>query len=177
MMDLKWREWGTGLLAMLVALPAGCTKEDPQIAALRQQYLLTAEPAGATTIAEAKAAAAEKPDVLFVAQLDEDDQAASLPGQAAILVTEVLPKHAGHGDKNHAENCPFCKRRAAEAPRAAVQWVDASGDPLTVDARKLFGIGPGATVVVRGRGTVLPELGMFHVTATGIYVRSTGGSP
>jgi hypothetical protein len=67
--------------------------------------------------------------------------------------------------------------KAAQAPYAAVQFVDSSGEPLAVDARKLFGIQVGDTVVIRGQGEVLADLDMFQVTADGIYVRRTGGGP
>ena len=165
------------MLAASVLLLAGCSQEDPQLAALRERLLLTLEPAAATTIADAKAAAAENPDVLFVARIAQDEHEAFVPGRAAFLVTEILADEAGHGGKDHADNCPFCSRKAAEAPQAAVQFLGESGQPLAVDARKLFGIRPGDTVVIRGQGEVLAELDMFQVAADGIYVRRTGGGP
>ena len=44
-----------------------------------------------------------------------------------------------HVDKDHAENCPFCKLKTANVQRAAVQFVDEEGETLEVDARELFG--------------------------------------
>ncbi|MEX0820431.1 MAG: hypothetical protein WD070_12595, partial [Pirellulaceae bacterium] len=171
--------WPTFFLLAVLLFFTGCTAEteDPQVLALRQQLSLAAEPESVATIADAKAAAAENPDVVFVGRIGAGEHEPFVPGQASFVVTEILPDEDGHGGKSHADNCPFCKRQAADAPRAAVQFVDASGKTLAIDARKLFGIQPGDTVVVRGKGEVLGELDMFQVTADGIYVRQAGGGP
>ena len=119
-------------------------------------------------------AAATKPNVLFVGRVAADEHETFVPGQASFLVTEILAGEQGHGGKDHADNCPFCKRKAAAAPRAAVQFLDAAGQTLDIDGRKLFGIAPGDTVVIRGTGELQTELDLFLVTADGIYVRPSG---
>lgn len=162
-------------LAAIVLLLAGCSAEDPRLATLRQPFVLSAEPESVTTIAEAKAAATENPRVTFVGRISGNDHEVFVPRSASFVVTEILPDEDGHGGKDHADNCPFCKRKAVTAPRAAVQFVDSTGDPLAVDARELFGIQVGDTVVIRGQGEVLAELDMFQVTADGVYVRRNGG--
>jgi len=162
-------------LAVIVLSLAGCAQEDPQLVALREQLLLTAEPAEATTISEAKAGASENPRVVFVARVTGDEREAFVPGHAAFVVTEILADDDGHGGKDHADNCPFCQRKSATAPRAAVQFVDESGQPLAVDSLKLFGIRSGDAVVICGKGELLAELDMFQVTADGVYVRRNGG--
>jgi hypothetical protein len=157
------------LSALSLLLLVGCSAEDPQIVALRQGLLMVAEPAAATTIAEAKAAAADKRDVLFIARVAEDEHAAFAPGKASFLVTEILPDKHGSGCK---DDCPFCARKAAEAPKAAVQFIDESGEPLAVDSRKLLGVRPGDTVIVQGKGEIVPELDMLQVMGERIFVRS-----
>lgn len=169
----SWGKASACLSTLSLLLLAGCSAEDPRIVALRNRLLLLAEPAAATTIAEAKAAVIEKPDVLFVARVAADEHEAFVPGQASFLVTEILPDEHGHGGKDHTDNCPFCKRKAAEGPRAAVQFLDAAGETLDIDGRKLFCINPGDTVVIRGTGELMPDLDLFVVTADGIYVRQS----
>lgn len=151
---------------------AGCATEDPRFDAMRSQLLLDEAPADAMSIADAKAAASDNPDVAVLARIVPDEHEAFMPGQAAFVVTEVLSEEDGHGGKQHADNCPFCKRKAAEAPRAAVQFVDESGSPLKGDAREWFGIKCGDEVVIRGKGELLAELNMFQLTAAGIYLRN-----
>ncbi len=156
-------------------LLTGCSVEDPLLATLRQRLVLATEPAPVTTIVEAKAAAAENPRVTFVGRITGNEHDVFVPRSASFVLTEIQPDADGHGGKDHPDNCPFCKRKEVNAPRAAVQFVDSSGEPLAVDARKLFGIQVGDTVVIRGQGEVLADLDMFQVTADGIYVRRTGG--
>ncbi|MBC8355441.1 MAG: hypothetical protein H8E66_25975 [Planctomycetes bacterium] len=157
---------------MLALLGAGCSTEDPQVQAMRGRLLLEEAPDHAMTITEAKSAVTENANVAVIARIAPDLHEAFVPGQAAFLVTEILPEEDGHGGKQHADNCPFCKRKAAEAPRAAVQFVDESGSPLKADARELFGIRCGDEVVIRGKGELLGELNIFQVTADGIYLRN-----
>lgn len=156
----------------LLLLLAGCSTEDPQFDAMRGRLMLEEAPTNAMSIADAESVVSENPNVAVVAQIVPDEHEAFMPGQAAFVVTEVLSEEDGHGGKQHADNCPFCKRKAAEAPRAAVQFVDESGSPLKADARELFGIRCGDEVVIRGQGELLAELNMFQVTADGIYVRN-----
>lgn len=160
----------------LLALSTGCNREDAQVTALREQLMLPQEPASPTTVSEAKANIATDREVVVVGRILDDEIEAFVPGQAVFLISEILPGHEGHGGKEHIDNCPFCKRRAAKAPRAAVQCVDESGKPLDVDARKLFAVEPGDTVVVRGQGEVLTDWDVFQVTADGIYVRTSSPS-
>jgi len=171
----RHRDWQAsaavvGLAVVMLGL-LGCSYEDPEHTALRRQFLLDEEPDSPTTIAEAKSAASENPNVSFVGRIAYDEDEAFVPGQAVFVVTEILPGEHDHGGKQHADNCPFCKRKAAKAPRAAVQVVGDSGEPLDVDARELFGMQTGDTVVVRGQGQVLAPLDLFQVTADGIYLR------
>jgi hypothetical protein len=106
-----------------------------------------------------------------VGRIDTGEHDAFTPGQASFLVKEILPDEHGHADEHHADNCPFCKRKEANAPRAAVQFVDETGQTLAVDARKLFEIEPGDSVVIRGRGEWLADVDLFLVTADGIYMQ------
>ena len=159
-------------LAAVLLSSVGCSSADPELVALRKKFLLHDEPNSPTTIAHARTATAENPSVMFVARVHHDELEAFVPGQAAFLVTEILPDEHGHGGKQHADNCPFCQRKSAQAPRAAVQFIGKSGTPLSVDARELFGIKPGDEVVIGGEGEVLADLNIFQVTAAGIYLRS-----
>lgn len=172
MMSIRWDAFAA--LPAFVFLLVGCAAEDPQVVTLRQRFLLPEEPTASTSVSDARDAAAEDPDVLFVARVAYDEHEAFVPGRAVLFVSEILPEQEGHGGKDHVDNCPFCKRKAAKAPRAAVQFVDESGEPLAVDARELFNVQPGDTVVVRGKGEVLPEANMLQVEADGIYVRDRG---
>lgn len=89
-------------------------------------------------------------------------------GQASFLISE-LPAQ-GHGAEHDADNCPFCKRKAAQAPKAMVRFSDEAGSTLAIDARKLFDLKTQDVVVVRGTATVA-ELNTLIIDATSLHVR------
>jgi hypothetical protein len=92
--------------------------------------------------------------------------------KASFSLLEIPDDHAqkpGH----KPDDCPFCKKRAANSPIAAVQFVGADGKELPIDARTLFGLREGQDVVIRGTGVFDPKLGIpvIQITADGIHVR------
>ena len=80
-----------------------------------------------------------------------------------------LPEQ-GHGAEHDADNCPFCKRKAAQAPKAMVRFSDEAGSTLAIDARKLFDLKTQDVVVVRGTAT-MAELNTLIIDATSLHVR------
>lgn len=163
------------MLALAILTLPGCTSSGgvssdappPE----RQQFIAAAEPEGATAIETAKAAV-EKGfgEVVIVGQI-LSGQFDPFQADKATFVLSELPDD-GHAHKGHdSKDCPFCKRRAAKAPKAVVQCNDRSGQPLPIAAPKLLGIAPNQVVVVQGKGTVDPELNLFVVEANRVYIR------
>lgn len=158
-------------LALLASI-VGCGTEDPRIGKWRSAFLLENAPSRATNIADAKAQLAESTTVVFEGQVGPGPDNVFTPGKAAFLVTEILSDAHSRVSGHDASNCPFCKRRAAKAPLAAVRFVDDSGEVVAIDARDLFGLKTGDSVVISGKGKILDELDLFEVTATGIFLKS-----
>ena len=161
----------TGFLLTLLIVVVGCGREDPRLSKFRQEFILDAAPPQATSIADAKAALAKHATVVFEGRVGPGPDHVFTPGKAAFLVAEILPAGHSHPPGHDASDCPFCKRRASQASLAAVQFVDASGEVLPIDARNLFGLKTGDSVVIRGRGEILKGLDLFRVTANGIYLK------
>ncbi len=86
---------------------------------------------------------------------------------------EAVAELQEHGHQ-HApgEECAFCAAHAADATAliAAVQFSDENGKAYPVDARELFELKEGETVVVRGKAKGQAG-GILTVDATGLYVR------
>lgn len=188
------RFFAASMLACLVAI--GCRGEqlDTKTAELRQQYLVATEPAGALTLSElATQLGVIKPDdqpavddktaessaggtdsapgaesVVIVGRIFAGDLEPWDAGKASFLIAE-LPED-GHGEGHDADNCPFCKRKAAKAPTAIVQFVDATGQVVPIDARKLFGVNKQDVVVIRGQAAA-GELRAMVVTVTDMHIR------
>ncbi|MEM9365537.1 MAG: hypothetical protein AAGD07_06035 [Planctomycetota bacterium] len=92
------------------------------------------------------------------------------PSQATFLMMELPdPSHATD-DPDHADNCPFCKRRALNAPKAMVRFLDDSGEPIVSSASTLVGVQAGDTVTVQGTATFEPTLNLVTIDAEKIAI-------
>ena len=169
------------LIAFLLALSLmGCgtshAVEDPQVLAKRKKYILSDEPQGAVTVADAKEAVKKASQIVLVGRIGagehtpwDDGKASFLISDAAAIIDAHGHRHRGNGHDH--ENCPFCNRdKALNDSLAIVQFTDDNGDVLSIDARKLLGVEADQLVVVRGTGKV-DGLGHLIVSADGIYVR------
>lgn len=87
-------------------------------------------------------------------------------GRASFLISE-LPEE-GHGAGHDADNCPFCKRKAAQAPKAMVRFADEKGQTVGIDARELFELKTGDVVAVRGSAKV-GELNTLMIDAAALH--------
>jgi hypothetical protein len=163
-------------VASAAALPA-IAKEAMTEDSVRKQFVLAAEPEGATSIVVAKENLEKQPDVpqpvLIVGQIGAREHDPFLEGKASFIMIDIVDD--GHAKKpgHDADNCPFCKKRQAKLPLAAIQFVDGDGKVILFDSRKLFGLAKGREVVVRGTATYNTKLPMpvVQVTADAIHVR------
>jgi len=169
------RHAGIRLGTMIIALvfSAGGARADLDVNAVRGTLVLSAEPAGAVTLSAARERLTTPPQpVVIVGRIAGRGAEPFVEGKASFFVLDVPDDHAAKpGHK--AEDCPFCKKKAANAPIAAVRFVGADGKELPIDARKLFGVDAGSVVVVRGSGVFDPKLGipLIQINADGLYIR------
>jgi hypothetical protein len=159
------------LFAFLTILSlVGCSESiDPEILAARERLVLDASPASPLSIAEAKEMAESSASVTLVGRVDAGDFDPFEKDFAAFMLSEVPADHE-QGEGHDAENCPFCKRRAANAPKAHVTMVSESDSPIAHSAPKLLGIKKGDQVVVRGNGKWNPELNVLEVKSKQIFL-------
>lgn len=176
MITTRWAAAGV-LVGLLGAGTLALAREAMTAASARQQFVLEAEPEGFTTIAAAKEILEKNPDaptpVVVAGRINAREHDPFLEGKASFLLIDVVDDdHAGKPGHD-ADNCPFCKKRQAKLPLAAVQFVDDAGAVVPIDSRKLFGVSKGQQVVVKGTATFNSKLPMpvVQITASGIYVR------
>lgn len=162
-----------GVIVIALAVVAGDVRADLDVDTVRGTLLLAEEPGGAVTLTAAREKLTTKPQpVVIVGRIAGRGAEPFVEGKASFSLLDVPDDHAAKpGHK--PEDCPFCKKKAANAPIAAVRFVGADGKELPVDARKLFGVEAGSVVVVRGSGVFDPKLGIpvLQITADGIHVR------
>jgi hypothetical protein len=165
----------TGCLVVLAVSKAevGLALEiDP--ATVRGQLVLPAEPAGAITPTAAKEKLTKDPQpIVIVGRVGARGMEPFLENKASFVLVEIPADDHAKKPGHDNDNCPFCKKRQANSPMTAVQFVGGDGKVIPVDARKLFGIQKGSEVVVRGQGVFDPKLAIpvIQLTAEGMFVR------
>lgn len=168
------RAAGMLVAGLLVALGGGPLQAEVDVAAVRQALVLAEEPAGAVSLAAAKGGLGLEPKPVVVAgRIEAKGMDPFLQGKASFSLLEIPDDDHAEKPGHNADDCPFCKKRQANATMAAVQFLGADGKPIPVDARTLFGVDKGRDVVVRGTGVFDSKLGIpvIQVTADGIFVR------
>ncbi len=175
-------------LLSLLGFVVGCGEAtDPRIAELRAKYLVTEAPDNPLSIADVSELLAEGskdidgeveqgPDadskqgpreVSLIGRISAGELEPWENGKASFIVSE-LPAD-GHGKGHDADNCPFCKRRAAGLPTTVIRFVDEQGQTINIDAQKLLGVKKDQHVIVHGMAKS-PEPKMIEVTADRIYL-------
>ena len=162
---------------LLLGMAAAEGKEALSLEQARTSFVIAEEPAAALSVGDTQKLLEKAPKnraavtiVGRIAAMEGEDP--FLEGTASFVLMD-LPDDDHASTKGHdADNCPFCKRRKAKAAMAAVQFVDAEGAVVQIDARKLFSISSGAKVVVRGQGYFNPKLPfpIVQLNAEGIHV-------
>ncbi len=164
-----------GILGLALVCVTVCeVRAEVDPAAARQELVLAAEPAGVVSLAEARGKLGLEPRPIVVAgRIEGKGIDPFLDGKASFSLVEIPADDHAKKPGHDAANCPFCKKRQANATMAAVQFLGADGKPLPLDARGLFGIAAGQDVVIRGTGIFDSELGVpiIQLTADGIFVR------
>jgi len=161
----------TWIAITLVAISGCGDSNDAAATAAREQLLLqTAPPAPQSITAAKESAAGTAGEVTLIGRIDAGDFDPFDKQVAAFMLSEIPASDHDHGDGQTADNCPFCKRRAAKAPKAHVTLVDQQQQPLTTPAPELLGLSRGDRVVVQGRATWNDELNVLEVKSAGIYL-------
>jgi hypothetical protein len=172
-MTLSHRFFVFGVAAAL-ALGGLSARAEIDVAAMRSKLVLAEEPAGALTLAAAKQKLTTTPQQVVVAgRIGGKGMEAFIKDKASFSMLEVPADDHAKKPGHKPDDCPFCKKRQANSPIAAVQFVGPDGKELPIDARTLFGVKEGQDVVIRGTAIFDPKLGIpvIQLTADGIHVR------
>jgi len=89
--------------------------------------------------------------------------------EVAFMVSQLPDEGHGADDPNHADNCPFCKRKLKNAPKAIVQFRGDDGEVLKGDPRVTLGLKKGDIVYVTGTSTFNADVNTVMVSADGVY--------
>jgi hypothetical protein len=163
-----------GLAAILTIACLGCQggSDSPSGAgpsAAAQAYLLSDEPAGARQVADVKAASKTGEEVVLVGKI-AGSMEPFVKDVAAFTLVDLAVPHCPP-----EEGCPTpwdccCHFDEAQAKQAMIQVVDNEGNPVSTDARELFGVQGLSEVVVQGK-VERDDKGNLTVLANKIFVR------
>ena len=182
-------------LLLLGGCAEGPVKADPAVVAeLRSRYLLGEEPAGAVTPVGWREEQDESADEAEIADREAvlvgriggmpnpfTETEAAYPwreNEATFFLVDPataaeFAEHAEEQGDDHAADCPFCAREAANKTSSivAVTFVSSDGKPTPIDARELLGVAEGDTVVVRGKLSLVLPGDLLVMKASGLYTR------
>lgn len=134
-------------------------------------HLLTVEPADAIALTEAaQSLGTESKSITLIGKIDAGEFSAFEEDNATFMLSELPADGHGVDDPDHEDNCPFCKRRAANAPKAIVQIVDDEGNVVPTDARQLLGVKQGDRVVASGKATFDDSVNAITVQCEKVYL-------
>jgi len=158
-----------------LSLGGPAVRAEIDVAAIRGAAVLAEEPVGALSITDAKAKLTATPQPVVVAgRIGGRGTSPFGKNEATFSMLEIPTDDHAAKPGHKPDDCPFCKKRAANSPIAAVSFAGADGKVIPLDAPKLFGVAEGQDVVVRGSGFFDPKLGIpvIQINADGVYVRT-----
>ncbi|PHQ31445.1 hypothetical protein [Rhodopirellula bahusiensis] len=166
------------LCAGCLLLAVGCEPAGDEAASsdVDRTLILADAPADAISLTEAKEKFEDEEspapsEITLVGKVDAGEFDAFDPELAKFMLSELPDEDHTGGDPDHADNCPFCKRRLANAPKAIVELVDESGAVRTIRADKLAGLSTGDVVTVSGTVTYDKDVNAITIQTQKIHVR------
>ena len=161
--------------AVLAVAAAGCGQPSaaPPLQATKENSgaenaLLKERPADAKPVADVRDAARDGGEVTILGRIGGSSNP-WVEGRAAFAIIDpkVPPCHPDEGCPTPWDYC--CVTDQLPANRALIKVVDAAGETIEQDARKLLGVKELQTVVAKGTAR-RDEAGNLTVLATGVFI-------
>jgi hypothetical protein len=159
-------------LSLALLIVAGCTtKPAPQTAdGQAARYLMKERPADAKDVAEVVKSANHNDEVTLVGRIGGSTN----PWVEDLAAFDIVDPHLTPCNERPGDTCttPWdycCDLNELKTSTAMVKVVDADGQPVAQDARKLFGVKELQTVVAHGKVQKNDD-GRFVVLADRIYI-------
>jgi hypothetical protein len=145
--------------------------DDAQLQVHRARLLLQTEPAGVMSVLDVQEDLRPDAEVVVIGRIGGLENPFTKNRASFVMVDPAVLAADEH--VCDSPDCPHCakiKQQKQLQATALVEFLDEQGQPVRVDAQRLFGLQTGQTVVVRGRAK-LNELNNLVITADGLFVR------
>ena len=162
-------------LSAVVILTAGCSDSTTSVssstyadvrAAVWSDAPLAGDTVTPTDIKDSKTPGPQT--VMLAGRIDAGDMDAFDQSEATFILSQLPDESHGAGDPDHADNCPFCKRKLKNAPKAIVRITDYQDQPIPVAASELLGLEKDDVVVVEGEAFYDQTLNTVMIRASKI---------
>lgn len=153
----------------IVGCDRGTVVDSADWTEVRNRVITVERPPQAMTIEEARESAGEELELVIRGKVDAGEFDPFEPDRAAFLIRDLVSDEQ-HDSGHDASNCPFCKRKVANAAQALVIIADGDGETVAEHAAKLLGIGKGAVLVVRGPARWDDSVQMLKIRGEQIFV-------
>jgi hypothetical protein len=161
-----------GIIALLAVAFAGCTSKTGESGSDGEasKYLFNERPANAVEVAEVVKSAGDNDEVTIVGRIGGSRN----PWVEDVAAFDIVDPDLTPCNEREGDNCPTpwdycCDLNDLKTSTAMIKVVDAEGQPVEKDARKLFGVKELQTVVAHGK-VQKNEDGRFVVLADRIYI-------
>jgi hypothetical protein len=84
------------------------------------------------------------------------------------LVSEIPEGEKASDPLHDPSTCPFCRKKAENAPTVVVRMLDSKGKTFPGSAEQIFDLKRGMHIVVKGSGVFDSELNTLTINATGL---------
>lgn len=144
------------------------TTTTPTASAAGTEMLLHEQPMDAKPVADVRDSAEDGVDVTILGRIGGGTNP-WVEGRAAFTIVDpkLNPCHPSEGCPTPWDYC--CSTDQLPKNRAMIKMVDAAGDTVEQDARKLLGVKELQTVVVKGKAK-RDEAGNLTVLASGVFI-------
>ncbi|MEM6689110.1 MAG: hypothetical protein AAF664_06760, partial [Planctomycetota bacterium] len=105
---------------------------------------------------------------VVIGKIDAGDFAAIDPSEATFILSELPAESHAEDDPDHVDNCPFCQRKLANAPKAIVRILDGES-PAKISVADLFGFSEGDVVMVSGNARFDEATGAVLIDASKVH--------
>ena len=118
-----------------------------------------------TEIKEATTEVQPTAPVVIAGRIDAGEFDAFGEGEATFVLSQLPDDSHGASDPDHADNCPFCKRKLKNAPKAIVRFETDGNEVIQVGADEIFGLKKDDIVLVQGEARYDEALNTVMVNA------------
>ncbi|MCU0711618.1 MAG: hypothetical protein MUC43_06130 [Pirellula sp.] len=167
-MSFDQTKWITALGLCICLGALGCSNADSLSKAARTSTQLTLGSETPLTLEQAMQQCATLESFLVSLKVGAGKGDTFDAKSTEFLVSEIPDGEKATDPLHDPSTCPFCRKKAENAPTVVVRMLDSKGKTFPGSAEQIFDLKRGMHIVVKGSGVFDPELNTLTINATGL---------